>query len=125
MIFGIGTDMATASRFAQLYERNPQRTLDKFLAPGEREDCRSNLSPERFLAKRFAAKEALGKALGTGIREPVLLPAIEIVHDALGKPGFAFHGVLADYIAERRLTLHLSIADEGDHALAFVVAETP
>lgn len=123
MICGIGTDMATASRFTALYERNPQRTLEKFLAPGERNDCAGSVHPGRFLAKRFAAKEALGKALGTGIREPVLLPAIEIVHDALGKPSFAFHGPLAEFVAERQLTLHLSIADEEDHALAFVVAE--
>lgn len=123
MIYGVGTDMATASRFATLYERNPQRTLEKFLAPGERDDCASSVHPGRFLAKRFAAKEALGKALGTGIREPVLLPTIEIVHDTLGKPSFTFHGPLAAFITARQLTLHLSIADEEDHALAFVVAE--
>jgi holo-[acyl-carrier protein] synthase len=80
--------------------------------------------PARFLAKRFAAKEALGKALGTGIRAPVLLPAIEVVHDDLGKPGFAFHGELTKFLREKAFVCHLSISDEKGQALAFVIVET-
>lgn len=123
MIFGIGTDIVVVARLEALYGRSPQRTLEKFLAPVEREECRESAHPGRFLAKRLAAKEALGKALGTGIREPVLMPAIEIAHDALGKPLFRFHGPLADFVAERALVCHLSISDEKELAQAFVVVE--
>ncbi len=125
MIFGIGTDIVVINRLSALYGRSPERTLEKFLAPGEREACRGSNDPGRFLAKRLAAKEALGKALGTGIREPVLMPAIEVTHDTLGKPELHFHGPLADYVAERQLTCHLSISDEKEYALALVVAEKP
>ena len=76
------------------------------------------------LAKRFAAKEALGKALGTGVREPILLPAIAVIHDALGKPAFEYSPVLAAYLAAKGLTAHLSLSDESDSALAFVILET-
>ncbi|RTL58032.1 MAG: holo-ACP synthase [Rhodocyclaceae bacterium] len=125
MIHGIGTDIATIARFSAMLNHHGDRALGKCLAPKEQDDCRTSAEPARFLAKRFAAKEALGKALGTGIRNPVLLPSIEIIHDALGKPGFRFHGTLAEYISHRHLICHLSISDEKDQALAFVVVEQP
>jgi holo-[acyl-carrier protein] synthase len=106
-----------------MWLRHGERTLEKFLATDERADCRARTDPGRFLAKRFAAKEALGKALGTGIRAPVLAPAIAIVHDELGKPGFRFTDALSDWIAVRKLVCHLSVSDEADYAQAFVVVE--
>ena len=123
MIHGIGTDLVAIARTRAMWERHGERGLDKLLAPGERADCRASTDPGRFLAKRFAAKEALGKALGTGIRAPVLLPAIAVTHDPAGKPGFVYGEELAAWIAARGLVCHLSISDEADHALAFVVAE--
>lgn len=123
MIYGIGTDIVAVARMADLYARHDERALEKLLAPDERDHCRQAPEPSRFLAKRFAAKEAFGKALGTGVRAPVLLPAISVVHDALGKPAFAFAPALAAYLAERDLTAHLSLSDELDHALAFVILE--
>lgn len=123
MIFGIGTDLVAVARLRELWQRHGERALDKLLAPAERADCRASADPARFLAKRFAAKEALGKALGTGIRAPVLLPAIAVTHDAQGKPGFAYADALAAWIAARRLHAHLSLSDEADQALAFVVVE--
>lgn len=123
MIFGVGTDIVAVSRMADLWERHGERSLEKVLAPEEREDCRCATSPGRFLAKRFAAKEALGKALGTGIRMPVSLSAIAVAHDAHGKPYFRFGPDLAAYIEQRRLTAQLSISDERDYAVAFVVVE--
>jgi len=124
MIHGIGTDLVVISRLANLWHRHGERALEKLLAPEERADCRASTDPGRFLAKRFAAKEALGKAFGTGIRAPVLLPAIAITHDALGKPGFAFEDGLADWVAERGFICHLSLSDEAEHVLAFVVVES-
>ncbi len=109
---------------ADYWQRHGERGLEKMLAPEEREACRSSLDPARFLAKRFAAKEALGKALGTGVRAPVLLPDIAVGHDELGKPAFVFAPPLAAHLAERGLTAHLSISDEQDYAVAFVILET-
>lgn len=123
MIYGIGTDIVAISRLAALYERHGERALEKLLAPSERAHCRAAAAPARFLAKRFAAKEAFGKALGTGVRAPVLLPAIAVVHDALGKPAFEFSPELAAHLASLGLTAHLSLSDEADAALAFVILE--
>lgn len=123
MIVGIGTDLVSIGRIEALWQRHGVRALEKILAPEERIACQASPDPGRFLAKRFAAKEAFGKALGTGMRAPVLLPAIAVVHDHLGKPAFAFADELARWIEERQLMAHLSISDETTHALAFVVME--
>lgn len=125
MIFGIGTDIVAVARMEALWQRHGERGLHKLLAPEEREGCLSSAAPGRFLAKRFAAKEALGKALGTGVRTPLVLPAVAVAHTALGKPEFAFSPALAAYLAERKLTAHLSLADEADYAVAFVILESP
>lgn len=123
MIAGIGTDLVVIGRLTDFWQRHGERALEKLLAPAERADCRASTDPGRFLAKRFAAKEALGKALGTGIRSPVLLPAIAVTHDELGKPSFTFSDELGEWVGQRGLTCHLSLSDETGHALAFVVVE--
>lgn len=123
MIYGIGTDIAEVARFAMLYERHGDSALEKILAPAERDTCRNSVSPARFLAKRFAAKEALGKAFGTGVRDPLLLPDIAVANDELGKPYFVFADALAAHFAQRKLTAHLSLSDEREFAVAFVILE--
>ncbi len=123
MIAGIGTDIIAVARLGTLYERHGERALNKVLAPAERADFEKTKDPARFLAKRFAAKEAFGKALGIGVATPATLPNIAVVHDALGKPAFAYAPGLAQYLAERGLVAHLSISDEKEYALAFVVME--
>ena len=123
MIVGIGTDIVAVSRMTEYWQRHGERGLEKMLAPEERDDCRASAAPGRFLAKRFAAKEALGKAFGTGVRAPLLLPDIAVVHDALGKPSFRCSPALAAHFAERGLAAHLSISDERDYAVAFVILE--
>lgn len=123
MIFGVGTDLVVIERLRELWQRHGERGMEKLLAPEERVDCRASNDPGLFLAKRFAAKEAFGKALGTGIRAPVLLPAIAVRHDSLGKPWFGYAEELAAWLDERGLTAHLSLSDEAEHALAFVVVE--
>jgi holo-[acyl-carrier protein] synthase len=75
------------------------------------------------MAKRFAAKEALGKALGCGIRAPLVLTAIQITHDAAGKPGFRLDDEADALVGGAGRVAHLSISDEQDHAIAFVVVE--
>lgn len=123
MIFGVGTDIVIIARMTSMWDRHGERVLARILAPDELADFRRATDPGRFLAKRFAAKEALGKALGTGLRAPVSLSAIAVAHDSHGKPYFRLAPDLAAYLAERRLTAHLSISDERDCALAFTVVE--
>lgn len=125
MIYGVGTDIVAVARMAEYWQRHGERGLEKVLAPAEREACRASPDPGRFLAKRFAAKEALGKAFGSGVRAPLLLPEVAVVHDDLGKPAFAYTPGLAAHFAERGLTAHLSISDERDYAVAFVILEKP
>lgn len=124
MISGIGTDIAAVARIGRLYERHGKRALEKLLAPAEMADFAKTKDPARFLAKRFAAKEALGKAIGIGVAAPATLPNIAIVHDMLGKPAFDYAPPLAHYLAERHLVAHLSISDEAEYAVAFVVLES-
>jgi holo-[acyl-carrier protein] synthase len=123
MIFGVGTDIVAIARLRQLFERHGERALEKLLAPLERADFDLAKDPARFLAKRFAAKEAFGKALGIGVATPATLPNIAVVHDALGKPAFSYAPELAAFLEQRGLSAHLSISDEKDLALAFVVME--
>ena len=123
MIHGIGTDIVSVERIGQLLARHPERGAAHLLHPVEQTEARSIKAIDRFVAKRFAAKEALAKALGTGLRAPVLLPAIRVEHDDLGKPFFSFEPGLAEWIRQRSLQIHLSISDEVAHAVAFVVVE--
>jgi holo-[acyl-carrier protein] synthase len=123
MISGIGTDIVAVERLQRLFERHGERALEKLLAVTERADFDKAKEPARFLAKRFAAKEAFGKALGIGVATPATLPNIAVIHDALGKPAFSYAPELAQYLDERGLIAHLSISDEKDCALAFVVME--
>jgi holo-[acyl-carrier protein] synthase len=124
VIHGVGTDIVAIARMRTLYERHGERSLDKLLAPEEIALCRKSGDPARYLAKRFAAKEALAKALGTGLRAPVLLTTMAVLNDELGRPFFRFAGELAAYVEARRLNVHLSLSDERDSAVAFVVVET-
>ena len=123
MIAGVGTDLAEVARFERLLARHGERVLEKILAPAERAEFLGAADASRFLAKRFAAKEAFGKALGTGVVFPATLPNIVVKHDDLGKPGFAFAPVLQALVSARRLVAHLSISDEKAFALAFVILE--
>lgn len=123
MIYGIGTDIVSVQRIGQLLSRHPERSAAHLLHPAEQLEMQSAPAADRFVAKRFAAKEALAKALGTGLCAPVLLPAIRVEHDGLGKPFFSFESELAEWIRQRSLQIHLSITDEVDHAVAFVVVE--
>lgn len=123
MIHGVGTDIAAVARLAALYEKHGERVLEKLLAPAEREGFERAADKGRFLAKRFAAKEAFGKALGIGVAAPATLPNVTIDHDTLGKPVFAYAPELDAWLRERGLIAHLSISDEKDYATAFVVVE--
>ena len=124
MIFGVGTDIVAVKRIDDLHVRYGGKLAERILAPEEWGDYAEAVSKDHFLAKRFAAKEAFAKAAGTGVRPPLTLTALRVTHDALGKPGFAYGPELAAWVRLRGIHhAHLSITDERDHALAFVVLE--
>lgn len=124
MIKGIGVDLVTVSRIQKVHERHGERFARRILAESEFDAYRQTRYPERLLAKRFAAKEAAVKALGTGERQGVLLKDFAVTHDDLGKPFLIISGVGQQRAAAHDIsTFHLSISDEGDKVIAFVVCE--
>lgn len=123
MIHGIGTDIVAVARLRSLWERHGEQAVKKLLAPSERADFDAAPDKGRFLAKRFAAKEAFAKALGTGVRAPATLPAIAVVHNDAGKPDLDYSDELATLVAGLELRAHLSISDEADYAVAYVILE--
>jgi holo-[acyl-carrier protein] synthase len=125
MIFGIGTDLLDARRVESGLARFGDAYARRLLAESEFAACAASPRPARFLAKAFAAKEAFSKACGTGLRAPVTLANLAVVRDELGKPAFQFAPELADWLAARGVTrTHLSLSDEGDFVLAYVILET-
>ncbi len=124
MIFGIGTDMVEIARIEQAYQRHGERFLARLLGPDERLTFVADNNSGRFLAKRWAAKEAFAKALGIGIRPPVTLVGIQIAHEAMGKPCLYFDATINAYLSQRAIgRAHLSLSDEREQVLAFVVLE--
>lgn len=125
MIYGIGTDIVAVKRLQGMWDRHGDKAVEKLLAPQEIAEFSQAANKGRFLAKRFAAKEAFSKALGTGVRPPAVLPAIAISHDELGKPILVFSGQLAEMIETQGFKAHLSLSDEADYAIAYVILERP
>ena len=125
MIFGIGTDLVEYARIEKIFAQYGERFAERILSKSELEQFESHPNQARFLAKRFAAKEALAKAVGTGIRGPVSLQRITITNDELGKPGFSWDKQLHEYLTRLGVkNHHLSISDERDMIVAFVVLES-
>lgn len=125
MIFGIGTDLVLCSRIERGYTRFQERFIQHLLAPSEMEEFHQQVHPVSFLAKRFAAKEAFSKAVHTGLLHPVTLSNIAVQHDHLGQPLFQFSPALEEWLSMRGITqTHLSLSDQGDFVIAFVVVET-
>lgn len=125
MIFGIGTDIVEYARIEAMWVRFGVRLAERLLSEGELPEFLAHAHPARFLAKRFAAKEAFAKAVGSGLRHPVSLARISITHDGLGKPVLQFDTVLRTYLAQLGISgHHLSISDERNTIVAFVVLET-
>ncbi|NTV09524.1 MAG: holo-ACP synthase [Zoogloea sp.] len=125
MLHGIGTDIVEVARMKSALERYGERFAARVLTVVERDEFARAKDPARFLAKRFAAKEAFGKALGIGVTAPATLHAIAVGHDHLGKPVYLCDGVLSAHLAERGLAAHLSLSDEADYVVAFAVIEKP
>ena len=124
MIYGIGIDLAQISRIRSAYERFEQRFADRILGAYELEEFPKSRNPVRFLAMRFAAKEATSKAFGTGFKQGVAPRQIEVMHNKAGKPSLIFSGRVAELASENRIVAsHVSLTDEDDFAVAYVVLE--
>ena len=124
MIHGIGTDLLDAGRIRSGLARFGEPYADRILAPAEHAGYRASGDPARFLAKAFAVKEAFAKAAGTGLRAPVSLHNIAVLRDTLGKPYLQCAPELDAWLAERGVTAHhVSLSDESDLVLAYVILE--
>ena len=128
MIHGIGVDLIEIARIEAACARFGERFARRILTARELErwDARRARSEQRgiaFLATRFAAKEAISKALGLGMRMPMTWRAVEVINDPSGRPIVVAHGDLRAYVESRRLRLHVSLTDERLMAAAYAVAE--
>jgi holo-[acyl-carrier protein] synthase len=126
MIAGIGTDIVSIARIRDTLDRHgasfAQRILsdDEFVALNNVKEAVA----AAWLAKRWAAKEAFAKAAGTGMFAPLTFAGIGVTHDTQGKPQFALSNTVQQWLSERGVTqTHLSISDEREHAIAFVIFE--
>ncbi len=131
MIYGIGTDIVRVERIEALLQRWGERFARRVLGPQELAEYTRRAGrgahgagyAARYLAKRFAAKEAFSKALGLGLRGPMTLLSLQILNDRRGQPQAVARNALAPYLAERGLRAHVSLSDEIDSAVAFVILE--
>jgi holo-[acyl-carrier protein] synthase len=124
MIFGIGTDIVEVARIEDSLARFGDAFAQRILTEQEWLSFQQSKTQARFLAKRFAAKEAFAKALGTGLRDPATFQNIGVAHDDLGKPVLDLSPALQSFLDKKGIVQqHLSISDEKALAAAFVVLE--
>ncbi len=124
-VVGLGTDIVDISRLEKALEKQPTQLAKRILTVLEFESFENARFPARFLAKRFAAKEAAVKALGTGIAQGGSFQDIEISHDALGKPLLTLSGKALDVAESMGVKqVLLSLSDEKKYAVATVLMDT-
>ncbi len=129
MIIGIGTDLINMKRVKKIYKKYDQRFLNKILCDNEKKEFKKinsklkKIKQINFIAKRFAAKEAIGKALGFGISFPVTFKSIEILNNNKGRPLSFFHNDLKVYFEKKKLSIHISLSDENNYVHAVAIIE--
>ncbi len=122
MILGIGTDLVSLARIEKLLLRFGDKFIHRILTPQEINHFRESSNPVSYLAKRFAAKEAVAKAFGTGIGEHLAFNEISVTNLASGQPNVEFIGKSKNFAENSPMkALHISLSDEKAFALAFVV----
>ena len=124
MIFGIGADIVEVKRIRNL--DSLEKFADKILSLNELEVFKSQTDEKQvtFLAKQFAAKEAVSKALGTGIGKDIRFNQIEILRNSDGKPYLNHDGMITTIFNDLGITkTHVSLSDEKEYVLAFVILE--
>jgi len=124
MIYGIGTDIVNISRFKKM---KSIKSFSKKVLSVDELKISSTYNEEKlikYLAKQFAAKEAISKAFGTGIRKSILFKELEVLRDENGKPYFNPLGDIKKTLINLGITkTHVSLADESEHAIAFAILE--
>jgi holo-[acyl-carrier protein] synthase len=124
VIYGIGTDIVRISRMAENLQRYGPRFAERILTESEMVVFEGSGQQAQFLAKRFAAKEAAAKALGTGFRDGLSLRDISVSNDALGKPELLFSQRAQQNLEKQGIgNTHLSLSDEREYAIAYVILE--
>lgn len=124
-IVGLGTDIVEIARIESVIERTADSLAKRILTDNEFMQYQQQTKPARFLAKRFAVKEAAAKALGTGIRNGLAFNQFEVSNDKLGKPLLTLNGEALKLAASLHAThFHVSITDERHYASATVIIES-
>jgi len=124
MIYGVGTDIVNIDRIQKIILKNKEGFIKRVLTDHEQALFANKADSAAFCAKRFAAKEAFSKALGTGIGRVVSFQDLTVRNNDNGKPHFILSEKLRLYLLEKGVKqAHLSISDESQYAVAFVVLE--
>ena len=129
MIYGIGTDICDIRRIRAALNKYGERFAVRILSESEMAlwRVRSAKVAERgvrYLATRFSAKEAFSKAIGLGMRMPMTWRLCEISKESSGKPSVVLHGILKEWFEAKGLMAQVSLSDETDYAVSFVVVES-
>lgn len=123
-IAGIGVDVVEVGRIRALHEKQGDHFLETCFTPDEAAYAQRKARAEESLAARFAAKEAVMKALGSGWAEGVSFRGIEVTVAESGAPSIRLHGGAADYAKARGIgTIHLSLSHTSELAIAYAIAE--
>lgn len=121
-IHGLGVDMVSKKRIGKIHDKYGDRFAERLFASQELAEYHAASDKVSFLAKRFAAKEAISKVLGTGITSHVHLRDLVLTHDDHGKPLVALDGHAGELMDDLGMdTILISISDEIEHAIAFCV----
>lgn len=124
-ILGLGTDIVEIARIEAAIGRSGDRLARRILSDSEWKIWETHAQPVRFLAKRFAVKEAAAKALGTGIRSGLAFEQFEVSNNALGKPELRLLGAAGELAADLGVAhIHVTLADERRYACATVILES-
>ncbi|MCX7919953.1 MAG: holo-ACP synthase [bacterium] len=124
MVIGVGIDIVSTERIKQAIARYGDRFLNRIYCPGEIAYCGSRKEPHLHYAARFAAKEAVVKAFGTGFRFSIKHTEIETIINELGKPDILLHDTAAAISRQKGITrLSLSLSHNDEQATAIVIAE--
>lgn len=123
-VFGVGIDLIQVDRLARSLDRWGDHFAKRVFTAGELAACRQRRKQEICLATRFAAKEAFVKALGRGMRSPVVWTDLEVKNNELGKPEICLSPRALAFCRELGIcSWHLSLTDDGDYGAAVVVLE--
>ena len=126
MIYGIGTDIVQISRVEAALKRSGERFAEKIIGPEElvkyhARRAKNEVRGLRFLATRFSAKEAFSKAIGLGLRMPMTWRSAQMLNAPGGKPIIVCSGALEEFMRTHRLSAQVTISDEADFGVAFVI----